>query len=338
MLHNHWYLICPSNELTRKIRPVKILNEAIVLYRGSDGRLTALEDRCCHRNVHISLGYLDDDRIVCAYHGWEYDQSGCCVRIPSQAPDAKIPKTAKVRTYPVIDFNNWVWVFVGDPERVEHVKPLDIPEMREWPFTYRNYIFKADLESTAESLIDPYHIAFAHRNSIGSFMGQIEEYRPDFNLKFLDDGLEGVYQRANKGNLGERAYFGDQPAHTTYYRFYYPNISRLEIRFKKRTLLILEHVMQVDDEHVSMMQITLWKNIFAMFPAFARWFMRRKSHKIVQEDIELLNSQFRILKQSNGHVHEVSVKDDEISLAFRKFWRRKMRAGRETETSTANHR
>jgi hypothetical protein len=73
-------------------------------------------------------------------------------------------------------------------------------------------------------------------------------------------------------------------------RFYYPNISRLQVNFKERTLLILEHVMAVENEHVEMMQITLRHNIFSLFPSFARYFMARKSEKIVNEDIVLLES------------------------------------------------
>ena len=250
---------------------------------------------------------------------------GNCVLIPSQLPENKIPPTAKIKTYPVREFNRWVWVFIGQPEKADKIGPLDIPEMNEWDFTYKTYTFKADLESTAESLIDPYHIAFAHRNSIGSFMGQIEEFPADFDIKFHEDGIEGTYRRANKGTFGEKMYFGRDKNFNTYYRFYFPNISRLQINFKKRVLLIIEHVVQVDNDHVEMMHITLWKNIFSLFPAFARFFMARKSAKIVAEDIELLESQIQLMKKYGEGLREVSVKGDEVSLAFRKFWRRKVK-------------
>ncbi len=73
-----------------------------------------------------------------------------------------------------------------------------------------------------------------------------------------------------------------------------------------------------------MMQITLWKNIFPKFPAFAKWFMARKSAKIVTEDIDFLASNQKILKRTKDTLHEVSVKGDEVSLSFRKFWRKKL--------------
>ena len=82
--------------------------------------------------------------------------------------------------------------------------------------------------------------------------------------------------------------------------------------------------MQVDDEHVEMKQITLWKNIFPKFPAFAKFFMARKSAKIVEEDIDFLSSNLEILKKGKDDLHEVSVKGDEVSLSFRKFWRKKL--------------
>jgi hypothetical protein len=156
-------------------------------------------------------------------------------------------------------------------------------------------------------------------------MGQISDFPADFNLKIVDDGLEGTYRRANVGSFSEKTYFGSDPYITTFYRFYYPNISHLELRFKQRTLLILENVYAVDEEHVMMMQITLWKNIFEKFPAFARLFMRRKSAKIVKEDIEFLTSQLAIYQKTPGRRHEVSVKGDEVSLAFRKYWKQKQK-------------
>jgi len=198
-------------------------------------------------------------------------------------------------------------------------------------FTYKSHVFKGDLESVAESLIDPYHIAFTHRNSIGSFMGQIEEFPADFNLNIVDDGLDGFYSRANRGSLAEKMYFGTDKNITARIRFYFPNMSRLQVEFKERTLLILEHVMAVDEEHVEMMQITLWKNIFAFFPAFARFFMARKSEKIVNEDIVLLESQLEIMKSRNGDYRDISVKGDEVSLLFKKFWRRKMKEETENQ-------
>ncbi len=329
MLRNKWYLVCPAIELTNKMITQKILGEDIILFRTSEGEAVALEDRCCHRNVKLSLGYLNKDTVVCGYHGWEYNSEGSCTLIPSQLPGTKIPPKAVIKKYPLKEFNKWIWVFVGDEEKAKEVDPPNIPEMNEWDFTYKTHVFEADLESAAESLIDPYHIKYTHKDSIKQLLGQIEEFPAEFRINFLDDGIEGKYYRANTAAVTEKAYFGSDPQLEVYYRFYYPNVSRLESKFKERTLLILEHFMQVDENRISMMQITLWKNIFGFFPPFGRWFMAKKSNKIVNEDIALLRSQKAILDRTKDNLHEVSVKGDEISLAFRKYWRSKMREGSE---------
>ncbi len=141
--------------------------------------------------------------------------------------------------------------------------------------------------------------------------------------------MKNVSTKSVKGTKTEKMYFGRDKNLNTLYRFYYPNISRLQIEFKNRTLLILEHVMQVDEDHVEMIQITLWKNIFSKFPAFGRYFMARKSKKIVNEDIALLESQLKYLRKYRDNINEVNIKGDEISLAFRRFWRRKMKEGQD---------
>jgi len=325
MLKNKWYLICPSKELKNEILTQKILGEDIILYRTKSGEAVALEDRCCHRNVKLSLGYLNDENVVCGYHGWEYNCKGSCVLIPSQLLDTKIPPKAMIKKYPIKEFNKWVWVFVGDEKKSESISPPNIPEMNEWDFTYKTHVFEADLESAAESLIDPYHIKYTHKDSIKQLLGQIEEFPAEFRINMLDDGIEGKYYRANTAALSEKAYFGSEPQLEVYYRFYYPNLSRLESRFKERTLLILEHFMQVDENRISMTQITLWKNIFGFFPPFGKWFMAKKSDKIVNEDIALLQSQKVILDKTKDNLHEVSVKGDEISLVFRKYWQKRLK-------------
>jgi phenylpropionate dioxygenase-like ring-hydroxylating dioxygenase large terminal subunit len=324
MLHNHWYLICPESELKKQIIDRKILNREIIIFRDEKGGIAALENRCCHRNVRLSLGYLDRGRVICGYHGWKYDSTGNCIEIPSQYAESKIPHTARIRSFPTRVFNNWIWVFMGDAEKANEVNVPDIPEMKDWNHTHQSYTFKCDLEFAAESLVDPYHIAYAHRNSIKNLLGQIEDFPAEFNLQVLEDGLAGTYLRSNHGSFFEKMYFGRDPYLTTHIRFYYPTLSRLEIKFKKRTLLILEQIIQVDNEHVEMMQITLWKNIFPLFPPFARYFMSRKSDRIVREDIALLSSQTDILRQHGEKLPQVSVKGDEVSIAFRKFWRQKM--------------
>jgi phenylpropionate dioxygenase-like ring-hydroxylating dioxygenase large terminal subunit len=332
MLTDKWYLICPVDELKpKKIRKLTILEHPLIAFRDAEGKPAVIEDRCCHRNVPLSLGKMNQKGcVVCPYHGWEFNGEGRCVHIPSLPKEDEIPRTAKVRRYPTRVQHKLLWVFLGEEEKAEVVAPPPIPEMEIWPFVAREHIFEADLESAAESLLDPYHIAFTHRDSIGTLLGSIEglEEMPDFHIEVVEDGLIGKYLRENTASLFEKTYFGNDPKVHVNYRFFYPNLSRLEIVFRDRVLLILEHIMQVDAKRVSMTQITLWKNIFSPFHFFAKFFMRRKSDHIVSEDIALLQAQRQIMdamREKEGRVREVSVRGDAISLAFRKYWRAQMK-------------
>ena len=75
-----------------------LLDQALVLWRTSDGTVHAMRDLCIHRGTALSLGWIKNDCLVCPYHAWEYDKKGACVHIP-QAPDVEIPKKAKTPTY-----------------------------------------------------------------------------------------------------------------------------------------------------------------------------------------------------------------------------------------------
>ena len=99
-VRNCWYVAGWERELAPDaLMSRTIMNEAIVLFRRSDGTVAALEDRCCHRSAPLSLGKREGDTLRCGYHGLRYDGSGACVEIPGQA---HIPATARVRSYPSI--------------------------------------------------------------------------------------------------------------------------------------------------------------------------------------------------------------------------------------------
>ena len=56
------------------------------------GLALALEDRCPHRRVPLSLGEVKDGRLQCGYHGWTFDgASGACTAIPHLTADERVP-------------------------------------------------------------------------------------------------------------------------------------------------------------------------------------------------------------------------------------------------------
>ena len=126
---NYWYAV----EEVRKLKPgavteVVFWKRSIALYRTEDGNFHAVENRCAHRQIKLSLGDVEGCRLVCAYHGWQYDGDGRCVEIPHDRYGRGFPKLA-LRTYPVRVRYGLVWLFPGDPELAEERRIPEIPEL-----------------------------------------------------------------------------------------------------------------------------------------------------------------------------------------------------------------
>lgn len=47
-----------------------LLGEPLVLWRDTRGSVRAFRDVCVHRGTALSLGRVEGDETVCAYHGW----------------------------------------------------------------------------------------------------------------------------------------------------------------------------------------------------------------------------------------------------------------------------
>ncbi len=100
-LRGYWHPVCAESDLEDgRLLPATLLDEDIVVYRVGDDVL-AVQDLCIHRGTRLSLGTLRDDGcLVCPYHGWEYDVTGRCVRIPSlPEKNQHIPSRARVAAY-----------------------------------------------------------------------------------------------------------------------------------------------------------------------------------------------------------------------------------------------
>ncbi|HLI20474.1 MAG TPA: aromatic ring-hydroxylating dioxygenase subunit alpha [Stellaceae bacterium] len=165
---NYWYVAAWDWEVRRQevFRRV-ICNEPIVFWRKSDGKPAALEDRCCHRHMPLSHGKLRGDAIECPYHGLTYDDSGACVRIPSQK---LIPPTTRVRSYPVVERYHWVWIWMGepslaDPSLIEDFRWMDDPS---WRFKGERLDLAGNYFLIVENLLDLTHLQFVHPTTLGT--------------------------------------------------------------------------------------------------------------------------------------------------------------------------
>ena len=168
LLRNAWYIAAWADEI-RGERPLarRICNEPIVLFRDGTGRAAALADRCCHRAAPLSMGMIVEDGIQCGYHGLVIDGSGRCVRIPGQK---QIPADARVRSYHVVEKDQLVWVWMGDPAKADAAKIADFPYHNnpgKWPNKHDVYPIRANYMLMVDNLMDLTHLGYLHARTVG---------------------------------------------------------------------------------------------------------------------------------------------------------------------------
>jgi vanillate O-demethylase monooxygenase subunit len=164
-LRNAWYVAALSPTVGRTLQPVRILGDAIVLYRTEDGRAVALEDACPHRKLPLSMGRLRGDAVECGYHGMLFDCSGKCIDAATQE---RIPPLAVVRSYPLRERYGLLWIWMGDTERAPLPDLLEIPHHDDptWHITQGDQLAcKCHYLWLVDNLLDPSHVAWVHRTS-----------------------------------------------------------------------------------------------------------------------------------------------------------------------------
>ena len=167
LIPNAWYIAAWSNEITDQPVGRTILNQPVVLFRGPDGRAAALEDRCCHRGAPLTHGRVAADGLECGYHGLTFDGSGACVVNPGEDIDAA---KLRVRSYPVVERQNFVWIWPGDPALADDSQIIDYPnhdDTDEWPFQYDVYHMECNYMLIIDNLMDITHLGYVHPSTIG---------------------------------------------------------------------------------------------------------------------------------------------------------------------------
>ncbi|MBU2706138.1 aromatic ring-hydroxylating dioxygenase subunit alpha [Zooshikella marina] len=122
-LRHFFYPVCPVNKLTDGPVEFTLLNQSIVLWLDQNNQPAAAENRCCHRWAKLTKGKVINGAIHCPYHGWAFDNTGNCIKIP-QHPERPIPSNYCIKSYKCQSRYDYVWVALEEP-----IMPIpEIPE------------------------------------------------------------------------------------------------------------------------------------------------------------------------------------------------------------------
>jgi renierapurpurin 18,18'-hydroxylase len=197
---DHWYAVAWADELkVGKTLGRRFAGEPIVLYRGSSGRVFALEDRCAHRQVPLHLGVVNGDELKCHYHGWSYDCSGKCVDVPYLGKD-RLPNG--VKGYPAREIDGLIFIFPGDPSLAEARAPETLGSSQRKDYKTRRLNREVDCHYTFmhENLFDMNH-QFMHRKNMGSIKAQCLSRNHGDNWAQVEYSFS---RTAGKPSMGEK--------------------------------------------------------------------------------------------------------------------------------------
>jgi nitrite reductase/ring-hydroxylating ferredoxin subunit len=130
-LESGWVPVALSSSIEAKTSTGAIVEGIeIVVWRDANGAAHVWEDRCPHRGMRLSFGFVRGDHIACLYHGWQYDTAGQCRHIPAH-PELDVPATIKVASYRAEERCGIVWATsAGDAAMPSPEPASDITGLR----------------------------------------------------------------------------------------------------------------------------------------------------------------------------------------------------------------
>jgi phenylpropionate dioxygenase-like ring-hydroxylating dioxygenase large terminal subunit len=325
MLKNFWYAVEFADRLGPKPLRATVLGQHLALYRTPEGKPVALSDLCVHRGAALSEGWVEGERIVCPYHGWEYAPDGQCKKIPANPCARSIPLKARVDSYPVQERYGFIWVFLGDLPEAERPPMPVLPELEQliehggrFRAVHGDFLWRANYERILENGCDIAHGPFVHSGSFGDpERPEVPDYeivQDDWSASATVDlhppaprGMWGMLWRARTG-------LKHRPPTPTTTGWILPNIVKLHVQLPIGELVSYASNIPIDET-------TTLTKFFSLRSFFtAKWANKNalaRSLKIYEQDVVVMEKVRPELLPFDLSA-ELNVRSDLLGLAYRR--------------------
>ncbi len=283
-LLNNWLVVAASQQIGTRPIARTILGFPLVLFRTPQG-ISALSDRCPHRNAPLSGGRIIDGCVQCPYHGWRFNASGECSFRPG-VPDA-IEQPLTVPVYRCVEKAGLVWIKL-DAQESDHQPPSC-----KWDSDscLQSFLWTSKVESrfadAIENLLDGTHTPFVHAGLIRN-----ESRRQSFSatVRIRDGMVEAEYLGEGK-QAGWVSRLFERERTASFGRFVPPCIAELEYRSGNGSEFVLNsYFSPIDDRSLLVHSkiylrrgfVPLWVKRILLTPFFRR---------VMYQDQEILKQQ-----------------------------------------------
>lgn len=216
LFRQYWLPAMLADELPENDCPpvrVKLLGEAMIAFRDTDGRYGLLEEFCAHRRVSLWFGRNEECGLRCPYHGWKFDVEGNCVDIPSEGDDSKFREEVKLQAYPLIKVGDVLWTYMGNPDTIPPEPLWEFATVAPEQTIMTKRIQENNWLQSLEGGIDSSHVSFLHSKELERdplFKGakansyNLGDLKPVFEVEPSEGGL---YIGARRNVEGDKYYW-----------------------------------------------------------------------------------------------------------------------------------
>ena len=279
-LPRYWHVASLGSEVGSSPIGRTVLGVPMVLFRDGSGRVSALADRCPHRNVPLSIGRCVDGQIECRYHGWRFGEGGRCTLVPGLDEATADKAVRRAPSYPVVEQDGMIWVVPGSDAPVVD-RPMRLTGVGEPG--YRTIHLRLDVPgpmlAAVENALDVPHTSFLHK---GLFRGRSERVAVAVTVRHGDDRVEAEFEGepVPPGVVG-RMLSPDGGVVEHVDRFIVPALAQVEYRLGSRHIVLNAFYTPVDDERCVLHAAAAYKLPIptpvarAAVVPLARWILRQ---------------------------------------------------------------
>lgn len=187
-----WTVVALASDLPKGgvLRTV-VEDRDLAVWRSRSGAVRAWDNRCPHRGMRLSYGFVRGESLTCIYHGWRYGTDGVCHYIPAH-PDLKPPATLCTTAFACIEQGGLIWASLAeDPPQLT----LDLAEAE----PLRSLVIDAAISDVGSMLTD---VSFPITEDWKAGEG-------DFSTTDASDSL--IIREGGMGDIGRRLITALQP-------------------------------------------------------------------------------------------------------------------------------
>jgi cholesterol 7-dehydrogenase len=164
-----WYVVAKASDIGKQPMQFRVAGNDIVVFRGAEDRVHAIEAHCPHMGANLAGGRVKDGQLECPFHRWRLDGDG---QVIHTREGERFNPNRRVASWAVDELHGWICIFhrYGELGRKSAPKPpyqvLRVPEIDSGELVFRGEhdegSVKMHLIEFAENSVDEVHFETIH--------------------------------------------------------------------------------------------------------------------------------------------------------------------------------